>query len=511
MKKVFTYLSLLLILTCAKEDSQSPDNATGNMVPKYILTASAGEGGSVAPATGSFNAGTQVSITATASSGYTFSSWSNGSTANPVSVTLNTNTSITANFEVLINSYTLTVTSQEGGSVSSEGGEYNEGTEVTLTATANQFYQFQNWSGDLNSEEESITLTIDSGKTLTANFIKVDDDEDGVLNVNDACENTNSSAALVSSSGCEVEIFYLADNAITIKAIEDAEIGMEQEFEGNLYEVVSEEELRQMIADGDDLTYIVTSKVTDMHLMFQGESSFNQPIGNWDVSNVTSMRSMFSGATSFNGDLSDWDVSSVNTMQYMFDGATSFNGDLSDWDVSNVTKMKGMFALASVFNQPIGNWDVSNVTDMQNMFIGATSFNGDISNWDVSNVTTMQAMFSSSPFNQDISNWDVSNVTNMNSMFTATNNFNQDINNWDVSNVTDMSSMFRNSSFNKPIGDWDVSNVTDMSRMFQSSSFNKPIGDWDVSNVSNCSTFDINSNTNWADSNKPNFTSCNPD
>ena len=173
MKKLFAYLSLLLILTCAKEDSQSPNTAPSNMVPKYTLTASAGEGGSVAPATGSFNAGTQVSITATASSGYTFSSWSNGSTANPVSVTLNANTSITANFEVIINSYTLTVTSQEGGSVNSEGGEYEEGTQVSITATANEGYRFTGWSD--GSTEETITTTINSDTALTANFELIPD------------------------------------------------------------------------------------------------------------------------------------------------------------------------------------------------------------------------------------------------------------------------------------------------------------------------------------------------
>ena len=38
--------------------------------------------------------------------------------------------------------YTLTVTAAEGGTVSSEGGTYDEGTELTITVTANQGYIF---------------------------------------------------------------------------------------------------------------------------------------------------------------------------------------------------------------------------------------------------------------------------------------------------------------------------------------------------------------------------------
>ena len=114
MKNKFLYLSLLFILTCAKEDSQAPNTPPTQIVKQYALTASAGDGGSVTGG-GTFASGTQVSLTATPNSGYSFSGWSNGSTTNPLTVTLNSNTSITANFQVIINSYTLSVTPGEGG------------------------------------------------------------------------------------------------------------------------------------------------------------------------------------------------------------------------------------------------------------------------------------------------------------------------------------------------------------------------------------------------------------
>jgi surface protein len=74
-------------------------------------------------------------------------------------------------------------------------------------------------------------------------------------------------------------------------------------------------------------------------------------------------------------------------MEYMFAETDSFNQPIGDWDVSNVNNMHGMFGYADDFNQPIGDWDVSNVNNMYRMFFDAGSFNRDISSWDVSSVT----------------------------------------------------------------------------------------------------------------------------
>ena len=130
---------------------------------------------------------------------------------------------------------------------------------------------------------------------------------------------------------------YFASNGVTVKASAGAEVGDTGVLNGVTYTIVDEATLRTMIENDSTLTNKVTTLVSYMGGMFEDATSFNQPIGNWDVSNVTNMQQMFYRATSFNQDISTWDVSSVTDMSDMFNNAHLFNQDLSSWNVDNAT------------------------------------------------------------------------------------------------------------------------------------------------------------------------------
>ena len=70
-----------------------------------------------------------------------------------------------------VTQFTLTVTAGEGGCVTT-GGTYDEGTNVTVTATPSEGYEFIGWEGN-NSGSSNLLITLNSNTTLQALFQRV--------------------------------------------------------------------------------------------------------------------------------------------------------------------------------------------------------------------------------------------------------------------------------------------------------------------------------------------------
>ena len=90
---------------------------------------------------------------------------------------------------------------------------------------------------------------------------------------------------------------YLAANGVTIKACANSNVGDEGVIDGITYTVVDEEMLLEIIENQEDVTKLATTKVSFMSSIFFQDSSFNQAIGNWDVSINPSNKFYNSAAT----------------------------------------------------------------------------------------------------------------------------------------------------------------------------------------------------------------------
>lgn len=177
MKKLLL-LVLFVTFSCSKDSAVAEPAPLPPVVvipptPQFDLVVNASVGGSVSSPGGTYDEGTSVTITASPIEGYEFTGWSGSNeTSNVVSINLNANITLTANFgliEVAENQFTATITAGAGGEVSTPGGTLNEGTILSITATANEGYEFTGWTG---TEEISnvISITLSANITLTANF-----------------------------------------------------------------------------------------------------------------------------------------------------------------------------------------------------------------------------------------------------------------------------------------------------------------------------------------------------
>ncbi|MBN1603672.1 MAG: InlB B-repeat-containing protein [Chitinispirillaceae bacterium] len=138
----------------------------------HALTSSVEGNGSVSPASGTYPEGTTVEVTATAETGWHFSHWTGDITGseNPVTVTMNAPVAVVAHFVQRF--HTLTATAGPNGTVSPESEILPEGSTVTVTATADEGYVFDHWSGDASGNQNPLSIVMDTDKNITASFVE---------------------------------------------------------------------------------------------------------------------------------------------------------------------------------------------------------------------------------------------------------------------------------------------------------------------------------------------------
>ena len=138
----------------------------------FTVTFTAGTGGSVSPTTARVQYGGEASSTATASTGYTFSRWSNGTKTAKLTVT-NVTANATYTAEYTTNTYTVTYVKGTGiATISKTSETVSWGANATgCTATVTTGYTFDGWYNGSTRVSTSLTYAptaVKSNLSLTA-------------------------------------------------------------------------------------------------------------------------------------------------------------------------------------------------------------------------------------------------------------------------------------------------------------------------------------------------------
>ncbi|MHB1178842.1 MAG: ice-binding family protein, partial [Daejeonella sp.] len=123
--------------------------------------------------------------------------------ANPLTVTMDKDKNITANFTAIPpTTFTLTVNATNGSvSKNPDQPTYNSGTTVQLTATPNAGYTFTSWSGDATGSANPLTVTMNANKNITANFTLTPPVGPGIVNLRTAGDFTILTKSGISTTG----------------------------------------------------------------------------------------------------------------------------------------------------------------------------------------------------------------------------------------------------------------------------------------------------------------------
>lgn len=151
----------------------SPPPVTPDPV-RYSLTVTVVGQGAVSPDGGTFLLGTDVSLTAAPSDGWTFAGWSGdlSGAVSPASLTMSGNRAVTATFEAVPVQFNLTILTEGDGQVTASPDltAYDPGAEVELTAEPAEGWTFVGWSGNASGPDNPTSVTMDGARAATATF-----------------------------------------------------------------------------------------------------------------------------------------------------------------------------------------------------------------------------------------------------------------------------------------------------------------------------------------------------
>ena len=237
---------------------------------------------------GTYDYGTEVEISATASEYYHFVSWSDGNTDNPRTVTIVDDEMYIATFA--IDQFTITVSANNYsmGSVSGTG-TYNYGSEIQISATPSSHYHFAQWNDGNTVNPRTITVT--QNADYTANFA-IDQHTITLTSANEMMGSVNGGGTFNYGTGIEIlaiagEHYHFVqwsdgntDNPRMINVIADATYTAEFSINQFTITVTSADETMGSVSEGGIFNYGETVQISAIPVLCHRFVQWND--GNMD-------------------------------------------------------------------------------------------------------------------------------------------------------------------------------------------------------------------------------------
>ena len=165
------------VATTVEITMNSQKTVTAYFVRLYnlsVLTSPVG-GGNVNIGSGIYDDGAELTLVATPAIGYRFDHWEGAvsGTSDNIVVTMNADKTAVAVFTKVVYSLESRLSPGGGGSVDPPGGNYEAGADVTLTAIPAASFRFDHWGGDASGTSATLSVVMDSNKTVTAYFTRL--------------------------------------------------------------------------------------------------------------------------------------------------------------------------------------------------------------------------------------------------------------------------------------------------------------------------------------------------
>ena len=132
----------------------------------YIVKVLAADNNGTVTGAGTYTFDTEITLAATANTGYKFTKWSDGNTQNPRTLKVSEDLELTAQFDIL--TFKVIAKADKGGTVTGSG-TYNYGATAKLEAIPAEGYHFVEWSDGVTLNPRTIS-NITENITLTATF-----------------------------------------------------------------------------------------------------------------------------------------------------------------------------------------------------------------------------------------------------------------------------------------------------------------------------------------------------